>query len=64
MTLSTRLASAALAGLCVVGMAGAAFAHHIPQQPYVEAETLGLMRSARATALQIVTGKRFGLIEP
>ena len=53
MTLFTRVASATLAGLCVLGMAGAAYAHHTPRQPFSETETAGLLRSASSAGIQI-----------
>lgn len=49
----TRLATTALAGLCAFGAASAAYAHHLPRQPFVESETISLMRSARATGISI-----------
>lgn len=55
MTLFTRIATTALAATCLLGQVGAAQAHHIKQQPFVKAETMQLLRSARAAGIQIFT---------
>lgn len=50
-----RLASSTLAALCIVGAAGAAYAHHIPQQPYVESETQTLLEAAQSVGIRFYT---------
>ena len=55
MTFFTRLATTALTGFCALGMVGAAQAHHVTQQPYVEAETAHLLRTARAVGVRVFT---------
>ena len=55
MTFFTRITSAALAGLCVFGAVGTAYAHHLPRQPFVEAETRSLLNAARQSGIQIFT---------
>lgn len=57
MNLFTRIASATLGGLCALGAASAAYAHHLPRQPFVEAETASLMRSAQAAGISIFSDK-------
>lgn len=51
----TRLTAAMLVGLCIFGAAQSAQAHHIQQQPYVEAETTALIRTAIKSGITVFT---------
>lgn len=53
MTLFTKAATTALTGLVIFGCASAAFAHHVPQQPFVESESVGLLNVVKATGHKV-----------
>jgi len=53
MSLYTKAATTALTGLAIFGFASAAFAHHVPQQPFVESESVGLLRVVKATGHKV-----------
>lgn len=55
MSTVTRFTAAMLAGLCIFGAAQSAQAHHIQQQPYVEAETIALIRTAVRSGITVFT---------
>jgi len=46
-------ARTALTGLAIFGFASAAFAHHAPQQPFIEEESLALLNVVRATGHRV-----------
>lgn len=57
MNIFQRTAAAVLSGLCLVGAAAAVNAHHVPQQPYIAAETKTLLDAARSVGISIFTDK-------
>ena len=57
MTFFTRAATTALAGCVIFGFASAAFAHHVPHQPFVAEETKLLLNTVKATGHQVHVDK-------
>ena len=57
MTFFTRIATTALAATCLLGQAGTAKAHHVPQQPYAVSETRSLLQVATSNGVQVFTEK-------
>jgi len=53
MTFFTKAATTALTGLAIFGFASAAFAHHTPKQPFVESESVALLRVVQATGHKV-----------
>jgi len=53
MSIFTKAATTALTGLAIFGFASAAFAHHVPQQPFVESESVGLLNTVQATGHEV-----------
>ena len=54
MSFFTRAATTALAGCVIFGFASAAFAHHVPHQPFVAEETKLLIDTVKATGHRVL----------
>ena len=53
MSISIKAATTALTGCVIFGFASAAFAHHVPQQPFVESESVALLNVVKATGHKV-----------
>jgi len=53
MSIFTKAATTALTGLAIFGFASAAFAHHSRHQPFVESESVALLRVVQATGHKV-----------
>lgn len=56
MTLFNRLATSALLATVAFGSVAPAMAHHVPQQPFVEQESVDLLREVQRAGVHVVTG--------
>jgi len=56
MSFFSRVATTALTGLAAFGFASAAFAHHVPEQPWVESEIERLINAAHLVGIDTYSG--------